>query len=843
MVERDWTKDDITAEQVGAMRISAWLFALMLLLTMSQGALVEANSNKKFNATAQGCTCHGNTPSITPSLTGLPTAWEPGTTYTLSIGMSGSPSVGGFNLLADSGTLANPSTNAQISGQQATHDGKSSTSWTLDWTAPVAGTGDVEFKLAVLHGNNQGGSSGDQWGKSSTIVPEATASNAPPSITGLVISPASPTSAEDLTATYAYSDEDGDIEQGTTFAWFLDDVLQPAHAQAVLPASATQRGQTWRVEVVPSDGTDTGSGANASVEVLNAAPEPTAFNISDEQPEDADDLSFTLSASDNDGDTFTTHVRWRVHGQPIPELDNATTVPAIATRDGDVWDAQVRFDDGFNMSIWYTTASATVGGANTPPVVAGVSLPAAAFTTQDIDITYTVSDADGDEVTMVETVWMADGVELVEGEGLNPLPGALTSKGQALQAMVRAFDGFAWSPWASSNVVLITNSAPTVTATSLNSPSLSANDDLVLNVTWQDADGDAVVVSSVTYFADGVEQPEHAGADRVVGSALQRGQVWSAVVEITDGEDTATASTPGVTVVNAAPRITVMMPASTTTLTPLSPDITVTDADDDVLSVDIDWYKNGFKDSSLHQSQGVPVAKLEPGQEWRMVVTVSDGETDTVEEKTATVSNLPPVAIITLVSSNIWLAEETVVSASMSNDPDGDAVAYLWTWDGGRASGETLRMIPERALIVSLTVTDARGASNTTELELMPVAGPSVSGLEAVDEGDGRVLLRWSWNGEAVQFNIVRNGDTVATVNATTYIDTPPLSGTLDYVVQPVDEERTYQAGVGGIATQVLPPLVEQPGPSVTLGLLVGVVALLASAVMLQQNLRRGGDA
>ena len=46
-------------------------------------------------------------------------------------------------------------------------------------------------------------------------------------MTNLAVSPAAPTTTDDLTASYAYSDDDGDAESGTTVAWFRDGAVHP----------------------------------------------------------------------------------------------------------------------------------------------------------------------------------------------------------------------------------------------------------------------------------------------------------------------------------------------------------------------------------------------------------------------------------------------------------------------------------------------------------------------------------------------------------------------------------------------------------------------------------------
>ena len=206
------------------------LLFVMLLLASTQADLATANKNQKFNSTS-GCGCHGGAGGVNAVLNGLPSTYTPGGTYSLSVSMSGSPLSGGFNLGVNKGVLSNPSSAAKVAsnGLQATHNTWTSTSWTVDWTAPASGAGTAQFNLAVLHGNNGQNTGGDLYGTLSTSVNEAVSTNNPPVANGLTLSPEQPTTTDDLQASYTFVDADDDTESGTVFAWHLNGVEQPTH--------------------------------------------------------------------------------------------------------------------------------------------------------------------------------------------------------------------------------------------------------------------------------------------------------------------------------------------------------------------------------------------------------------------------------------------------------------------------------------------------------------------------------------------------------------------------------------------------------------------------------------
>ena len=282
------------------------LFVTLLLLLMSQSSVVDAKKDGRFNNAASGCGCHsGATGSVSPALSGLPSAYDASTTYSLNIGMSTSPSSGGFNLEVSKGSLSNPSSAAQVSpnGLQATHNTWTSTSWTVDWTSPASGLGSVQFNLAVLSGNGQQNTAGDDYATMSTSRSEAITANNAPSVTSLIIEPASPTTEDDVLVTYTFSDADGDSETGSSFAWYLNNTLIPSHATATLPSSATAKHQSWTVEVTPSDGIDAGTAVmSPTFTIVNSPPKITNVQLSDTAPTSSTELTFQYLSEDADDD-------------------------------------------------------------------------------------------------------------------------------------------------------------------------------------------------------------------------------------------------------------------------------------------------------------------------------------------------------------------------------------------------------------------------------------------------------------------------------------------------------------------------------------------------------------
>jgi hypothetical protein len=116
-----------------------------------------------------------------------------------------------------------------------------------------------------------------------------------------------------------------------------------------------------------------------------------------------------------------------------------------------------------------------------------------------------------------------------------------------------------------------------------------------------------------------------------------------------------------------------------------------------------------------------------------------------------------------------------------------------------------------------------------------------VQNLQAAHDGQGRVTITWTWTGDVVSFDVLRNGELVATTTEMTHTDLPLMSGLNTYTVQPFTEERTFLKGTSVVALQVVDVVIEQPEPAKGLGYGLGgsMVFLL---VLLQFMMRRGGE-
>ena len=157
------------------MHFHRWfVFAVALLALQGAQLGVNASSHGMEGYAQTGCTCHGSQPGLNAnvSIEGIPNRYYGGTTYTLTIAVTGGPTAdpaahqGGFNLQATAGSFSpvDASTHVIQSGEIThEHGGANQRSWTVEWQAPISDEV-VEFFVAgnIVDGDHQP-TDGDDW--------------------------------------------------------------------------------------------------------------------------------------------------------------------------------------------------------------------------------------------------------------------------------------------------------------------------------------------------------------------------------------------------------------------------------------------------------------------------------------------------------------------------------------------------------------------------------------------------------------------------------------------------------------------------------------------------------
>lgn len=772
---------------------------VLIFLLSSTSPVVFANSTGKTGQSTAGCTCHSNTSPISPSLSGLPWGaggYTPGSTYSLV--WDGGPHIsgdGGFNLVASAGSWSNLGTDVQLASGELTHSSDASRSWSADWTAPTSGTGDVDFDLAVLYANGNSQNTGDSWGTGTWTLSEAGPTNNPPTASNVYYIPSDPTKATGLGVSYTYDDADGDSEQGTTIRWYRDGLrVSQIDDQTDVPNSWIARGQSWRVEVTPSDGDDQGDTVSLNpVTIGNTIPIARNLAVSPNAPLDTDDLTLDWEYYDLDGnpqDSQQTTIHWFLDGSRVTELDGEQSVSSIMIRSDDEWEVAITPHDGTDFGDTITSGKIIIGSSNNQPTVNGyVNPPGNAVTSDALQLSYSSFDSDGDIIQDVEIRWYRDGVRVSAFNDEQTVDPSFTSKGETWYSKVRVFDGLVWSEWFETSSVLIGNTPPVVTSiTMLPEGQLTTSTDL--SVVWEqtDIDGDQESGSQIRWWVDGEWVRDYDDMTTIPASLTVRDQHWSVQVLPGDGESLGSSmKTTSKSIDNAAPSSPEVslenVPIGALSAQPdsLSDMIAVAisyDPDGEPVSYTYTWYRNGFHVPELDGQSTVDQSRLEPGATWGVEVTASDpwGMESTSFTETL-IANVPPIASWESETSPPTPGAMATFDASSSSDPDGTISSYIWLINGVGLTGESVDvLLPSGTHSVSLTVIDDLGMSNTISNQVTYGDVVTVDSLEATISGSTVTL---SWSSDSEEFRIYRSTSPISTVVGLTSMDEVPGWGEL----------------------------------------------------------------
>ena len=842
--------------------VAVTMVSMLLLVPAIQGY-----ENGVYNQ-ASGCGCHsqtGTTPASV-SISGLPSSYDVNKLYQITVSVSGGVqgSNGGFSLEVDKGTLSTPqvgfgSVKVNNQGNSATHGitGSSYRSWSFDWTSPSAGAGTTTFEVAGITANGNGGTSGDRWATNVVPVPENVPVNNPPSASNVLLSPTDAKTNDVLTLSYSYSDPDGDAQSGTEITWYRDSQALPQGTISGLsvPTSETLKGQEWYATVKPSDGNDYGSIVTSNVVTIeNTAPSLSTPSITPSAAEEDDDLTVSYSASDDDQDSFTIEIHWYLDGVLVTEFNNDTTVPSIATRQGDEWRVDVIAYDGEDtesVSSQIITIGQVVQPNNPPEVTFPVISPSQPTTLNDLFLTYNTQDLDGDQIIATEIEWSLDNTLTMQSSTI--IQSSITERDQIWSAKIRVSDGIDWSTWSFVEVTII-NSAPVISDLQLAPTNSYTNDSLSFTYAYSDFDDDVMGSPTITWYKDSIEQTNLENQNTVPASLTTKGENWTVSVYGNDGTELSIDSlASSVLIQNSIPTVMIEdMPENISFVDNQALGLTIlpefTDADDDQINFQISWLRNGFREGSLDNSTFVDAQYFGAGQSWTCQITFDDGEAQPqVEAWEINVENAEPVANINIESANLWSGELIVINATQSYDLDGIISNYYWQWDDNfgnpmSSEGETISIITTGTTSISLTVEDDLGSTATATLSIQTTQGPTISALVAQNDA-GEVDLTWQWDGESATFLIMRNNFQIDEINEFKFSDSPTVAGSTNYTITPVIDGQQLVAGSMSISNFEVDTTTESAsGLSETGGLYLGLLFLAVSILITALGLLQRRD-
>ncbi|NOY79395.1 MAG: hypothetical protein GXP31_00165 [Kiritimatiellaeota bacterium] len=181
--------------------------------------------------------------------------------------------------------------------------------YTPDHTVATPVNPDVQQSVTVEIDDGRGGTA------ARTFTVTVHDVNAPPQASALAVLPEAPiTTIANLTASFQYSDIDGDPENGSTVVWFFRSnggagqfqtytgpLVDTGGPVLSVPATATTKHQQWYFTVTPKDarGLTGNTVESPQVEIANSAP---AITVTDTAFDALEDTPFDISVTASDAD-------------------------------------------------------------------------------------------------------------------------------------------------------------------------------------------------------------------------------------------------------------------------------------------------------------------------------------------------------------------------------------------------------------------------------------------------------------------------------------------------------------------------------------------------------------
>lgn len=409
--------------------------------------------------------------------------------------------------------------------------------------------------------------------------------------------------------------------------------------------------------------------------IVNDLPGAPTISIAPATPTTVDSLvaAVDVDSTDLEGHTMTYTYAWTVDGSASSVT--AATVPSSDTTRGQVWEVTVTPNDGYGDG---DTATASVTIDNALPTVdsAPVLTPDPAYEADTLTCTHgATSDADGDTVTSA-TSWYVNSTTVAATS--TTLSNSFFAKGDSVYCEQTPNDGYGDGASASSNIVVISNTAPEVSNVAISPDPGYAADTLTCTWTFTDDDGDSDA-STVEWQVN--------GSVVGTGSTLTGGFVHTDTVTCTvtpnDGTDAGTAGSDTLTVSNTAP---VLSSASVTPTTAVTGDTltctpgSATDDDGETIGYSYNWLLNGV--SAGVTSSTLSASYTAKGDNVACEVTPTDGTDSgaTVTSNTVTIGNTPPVMTSVSLSPSSPGTEDTITATVNASDVDGDTITYSYDW-------------------------------------------------------------------------------------------------------------------------------------------------------------------
>jgi len=549
-------------------------------------------------------------------------------------------------------------------------------------------SGNISFNpytFSALFSNHSGSNITSVSGPTKVIVKM---DNLAPSVTDLLISPLTPTTLEQLSVRFNYTDPENDIEFPSKIIWFANGVEVSALANlTVVPSSYTLKNENWYAEVSVFDGVAYSTPQSTQIiKIKNTAPIVSDVSLLPLTPSSTTDIQVNYTFTDVDNDTdIDSIIKWfKDTGTGFVDAQlTGITLSSDFTKKGESWKCSVKPFDADDYGLEVESPVITIG--NSAPTVSNAKItPANPSSNETLGVSYDFIDPDLDSESGSLIKWYKNGAEQFSLTGSFSVPPDNTKKGESWYYNITPSDGEDYGDYLESTPVTIGNTAPTVVNITILPKNPTTADNLTVQYEFVDQDGD------LESFETNVQWLRKRTGDiafaytglrvKTLSSIYTtKNEIWTC--EVTPHDNLAYGETVraevSVTILNSAPSASnvIITPNNPTTTSVLSANYNYHDLDNDLeVGTAISWYRDGMVVSELNNEFSVAKDFTSKGEEWYYIIQPKDGHDlgDPVKSESIIIQNSAPIASKLSIAPSEPLSGDDLIASYNYSDEDDD---------------------------------------------------------------------------------------------------------------------------------------------------------------------------
>jgi hypothetical protein len=507
--------------------------------------------------------------------------------------------------------------------------------------------------------------------------------------------------------------------------------------------TGSSKTQTFTVTITATNSAGSGSGATAET-VNDRSPSAAISSITPNPVNTGATVTAVFTASDPDGTISLISVNWG-DGSALDNLPGTATSDTHSYSSAGSFTTTVTATDN-SGSTSQGTGSITVQNPTVPTVAVSAPTPNPANTGATVTVTFTVSSST--KVTAVTVNWgdgtALDSLTATATSDTHVYASTGTARSQTFTITVTATNGA--GPGSGTNFETINDQAPTTIISSVAPSPASTGSAVTIGFTSSDPDG---TISTVTVdWGDGTTPSILPGTATsathsysTTGSA--KSQTFTITTIATDNSGSTGSAASSVAINDRPPtaNVTGVSPNPALTNQQVTLTFSATDPDGTIASTIVNWGDGtttnlpGSSTLSTHTYASTSSAK---SQLFTITVTATDNSGSTNSATTSeTVNDRPPATMVSSVSPNPVLINQTVTVTFSATDPDGAISSFGVDWgDGtppdslpGTATSDTHSYKSGGSFTITVAATDNSGSvgSGTISETVSSPGAPTVT--------------------------------------------------------------------------------------------------------------------